>query len=343
VAEEDILFFRDENGVRLMQSAVLITGAAGFIGSHLTERLLSNGGEVVGLDNFDDYYAPAIKRDNIRAVGSGGRFHMVEGDIRDADLIKRIIEEYNIERVAHLAARAGVRPSMRQPMLYQDVNIGGTINLLEACRTHGVKQFLFTSSSSVYGSGASLPFREEAKLDSPGSPYAASKLAAELFCRTYHHLYGLPVTIIRPFTVYGPRQRPEMAISLFTRQIDAGEKISIFGDGTSKRDYTHVSDIVDGMEKALTLDKAGFEIFNLGDARPVTLHALVNIIEKALGKEARIKYLPAQDGDMPVTYADISKAGKYLGYKPKVTIEDGIARFVAWQRQSGNTARLRSV
>jgi len=322
-----------------MKSAVLVTGAAGFIGSHLTERLLKTGDEVVGLDNFDDYYAPAIKRDNIRATGEGDGFRLIEGDIRDAEIIKRVFKEHRIDRVAHLAARAGVRPSMRQPALYQDVNIGGTINLLEASRTHGVKQFLFTSSSSVYGSGASLPFSEEAKLDAPGSPYAASKLAAELFCRTYHNLYGLPVTIVRPFTVYGPRQRPEMAISLFTRQIDAGDEISIFGDGTSKRDYTYVSDIVDGIEKALALDNPRFEIFNLGDSRPITLTALVSIIEKALGKKPRIKYLPEQDGDMPVTYADISRAGKYLGYEPKVTIEDGVARFVAWYRQSFSVAR----
>lgn len=322
-----------------MKSAVLVTGAAGFIGSHLTERLLKTGDEVVGLDNFDDYYAPAIKRDNIRATGEGDGFRLIEGDIRDAEIIKRVFKEHRIDRVAHLAARAGVRPSIRQPVLYQEVNIGGTINLLEASRTHGVKQFLFTSSSSVYGSSASVPFHEESKLDSPDSPYAASKLAAELFCRTYHRLYGMPVTIIRPFTVYGPRQRPEMAISLFTRQIDAGDEISIFGDGTSKRDYTYVSDIVDGIEKALALDNPRFEIFNLGDSRPISLTALVGIIEKALGKKAKIKYLPEQDGDMPVTYADISRAGKYLGYEPKVTIEDGVARFVAWYRQSFSVAR----
>jgi UDP-glucuronate 4-epimerase len=317
-----------------MKNTVLITGVAGFIGSHLAERLLDKGYQVAGLDNFDDYYPPDIKRRNIHSVGAGDGFHLIEGDIRDASLINRIFTDYNIGLVAHLAARAGVRPSLKQPILYQDVNIGGTINLLEASRTRGVGQFLFTSSSSVYGSSTNLPFSEDVKLDSPTSPYAASKLAAELFCHTYHHLYGLPVTVIRPFTVYGPRQRPEMAISLFTRQIDSGEEIYVFGDGTSKRDYTHVSDIVDGLMQALTSRNRDFEIFNLGDSRPIELISLIHIIEEALGKKAKIKYLPEQKGDMPVTCADISKAGKYLGYTPRVTIEEGIRRFTEWYRQS---------
>jgi UDP-glucuronate 4-epimerase len=317
-----------------MKNTVLITGVAGFIGSHLAERLLDKGYQIAGLDNFDDYYPPDIKRRNIHSVGAGDGFHLIEGDIRDVSLINRIFTDYNIGLVAHLAARAGVRPSLKQPILYQDVNIGGTINLLEASRTRGVGQFLFTSSSSVYGSSTSLPFSEDVKLDSPTSPYAASKLAAELFCHTYHHLYGLPVTVIRPFTVYGPRQRPEMAISLFTRQIDSGEEIYVFGDGTSKRDYTHVSDIVDGLMQALTSRNRDFEIFNLGDSRPIELISLIHIIEEALGKKAKIKYLPEQKGDMPVTCADISKAGKYLGYTPRVTIEEGIRRFTEWYRQS---------
>ena len=322
-----------------MENIILVTGAAGFIGSHLVERLLDAGYRVVGLDNFDEYYQPAIKRGNIQSIGARDRFTMIEGDIRDTALINRLFLEHRIGLVAHLAARAGVRPSIQHPALYQDVNIGGTINLLEASRSNGIRQFLFTSSSSVYGAGASLPFSEDVKLDYPTSPYAASKLAAELFCRTYHHLYNLPVTVIRPFTVYGPRQRPEMAISLFTGQIEAGEEISIFGDGTSKRDYTFVSDIVDGMLRALTSKNRGFEIFNLGDSRPVVLSSLIHIIEAAVGKKARIKYLPEQKGDMPITYADISRAGKYLGYEPKVTIEEGISRFVAWRRQPVNAVR----
>jgi UDP-glucuronate 4-epimerase len=322
-----------------MKNTILVTGAAGFIGSHLVERLLNAGNQIVGLDNFDNYYLPAIKRHNVQSINATDGFTMIEGDIRDAALINRVFSEYRIVLVAHLAARAGVRPSIQQPALYQDVNIGGTINLLEASRLNGVRQFMFTSSSSVYGSGASVPFNEEVKLDYPTSPYAASKLAAELFCRTYHHLYGLPVTVIRPFTVYGPRQRPEMAISLFTRQIESGEEISVFGDGTSKRDYTYVSDIVDGMVQALTSKNQGFEIFNLGDSRPIVLNSLINIIEECLGEKAKIKYLPEQKGDMPVTYADISRAEQYLGYKPAVTIEDGIARFVEWYRKSADAVR----
>jgi UDP-glucuronate 4-epimerase len=334
MAEKGAFLVRRRRGVDLMKSAVLVTGAAGFIGSHLAERLLDTGYRVVGLDNFDDYYPPAIKQANIRPLGAKDGFDLVKGDIRDFTLVNRVFQDYEISLVAHLAARAGVRPSIRQPGLYQEVNIGGTINLLEASRAHDIKQFLLMSSSSVYGAEASVPFKEDAKLDHPTSPYAASKLAAELFCRTYHHLYGMPVTVIRPFTVYGPRQRPEMAISLFTRRIDSGEEISVMGDGTSKRDYTFVSDIVDGTLQALISKNNGFEVFNLGDSRPIALVSLISIIEKALGKKARIKHLPEQKGDMPVTCADITRAGKYLGYKPRVTVEEGIARFVEWYGKS---------
>jgi len=322
-----------------MSDTVLVTGAAGFIGSHLSEKLLDAGYRVVGLDSFDDYYPPALKRDNVRHAVSRDGFTLVEGDIRDAGLVDRVFGDYAIDLVAHLAARAGVRHSIRQPGLYQDVNIGGTINLLEASRGHDVKRFLFMSSSSVYGPGAVVPFREDAKLDNPGSPYAASKLAGELFCRTYHNLYGLPVTVIRPFTVYGPRQRPEMAISLFTRQISSGEEVTILGDGTSERDYTYVSDIIDGTLKGLASPLDGFEIFNLGDSRPVNLISLVRLIEKALGKKASLKYLPAQSGDVPVTFADITRARERLGYRPLVPIEEGIARFVDWYRKSAAGVR----
>ena len=323
-----------------MEDKILVTGAAGFIGSHLAEKLLDAGHRVVGLDNFDDYYQPAIKRHNVRSLSLKDGFTMVEGDIRDTALVHRVFSEHSVNRVAHLAARAGVRPSIQHPGLYQEVNIGGTINLLEASRAHAVNQFMFASSSSVYGAGASLPFSEDVKLDYPTSPYAASKLAAELFCRTYHHLYNLPVIVIRPFTVYGPRQRPEMAISLFTRQIENGEEIHVYGDGTTKRDYTYVSDIVDGMMNALNSDNQDFKIFNLGDSRPVVLISLIRTIEAALGKKARIKYLPEQLGDMPVTFADISRAGKYLGYQPKITIEEGIALFIAWYQNSADAVRL---
>jgi len=323
-----------------MKGSVLVTGAAGFIGSHLAEKLLDAGYAVVGLDSFDDYYPPAIKRDNIRPMETRNGFTLVEGDIRDAALIGQVFGDHEIGMVAHLAARAGVRPSIRQPGLYQDINVGGTINLLEASRNRDIERFLFMSSSSVYGAGAAVPFREDARLDNPGSPYAASKLAAELFCRTYNSLHGLPVTVVRPFTVYGPRQRPEMAVSLFTRQIDSGEEVTILGDGTSQRDYTYISDIVDGAFQALTYRNTGFDVFNLGCSRPVTLMSLVSIIEKALGKTARLKYLPEQKGDVPVTFADISRAGELLGYRPLVSIEEGVTRFVEWYRKSAAGVRF---
>lgn len=255
---------------------------------------------------------------------------MIEGDIRDTYLLTRIFSEHDINFVAHLAARAGVRPSLQNPMLYQDVNIRGTINLLEASRTHGIKQFVFASSSSVYGLNSKVPFNEDDKVDYPTSPYAASKAAAEIFCRTYNHLYGLPMTVLRLFTVYGPRQRPEMAIHLFTKMIDSGEEIPVFGDGISKRDYTYVSDIIDGIVQALSSRNQGFEIFNLGDSHPIALEYLICLLEEALGEKAKIKNLPMQPGDMPITYAEISKAKTYLGYQPKVMIEKGISSFIQW-------------
>jgi UDP-glucuronate 4-epimerase len=313
-----------------MNSKVLVTGAAGFIGSHLAERLLGLGYQVVGLDNFDDFYPPALKRKNISALNTEEGFCMIEGDIRDTDLLTRIFSEHNISLVAHLAARAGVRPSLQNPVLYQDVNIRGTINLLETSRTCGVKQFVFTSSSSVYGLNSKVPFNENDKIDHPTSPYAVSKAAAELYCRTYNHLYGMPVKVLRLFTVYGPRQRPEMAIHLFTRMIDSGEEVSVFGNGTSTRDYTYVSDIIDGIQKALTSQNQGFEIFNLGDSNPIVLERLIYLIEESLGKKAKIKRLPMQPEEMPVTYAEISKAQAALAYQPKIGIEEGIRLFVQW-------------
>jgi len=313
-----------------MKGSVLVTGAAGFIGSHLAERLVQLGYRVVGLDNFDDYYPMAIKRDNIRSLEAEEGFRMVEGDVRDASLLTRIFSENSIDLVAHLAARAGVRRSLEQPLLYQDVNITGTINLLEASRIYGVRQFIFTSSSSVYGFNSKVPFKEEFNVNYPLSPYAASKAAAELFCRTYSHLYGLPVIVVRPFTVYGPRQRPEMAIHLFTKMIDSGEEIPVFGDGTSKRDYTYISEIVNGILQGLTSQNREFEIFNLGSSRPIALEYLIHLLEEALGKKAKVKRLPMQPGDADITYADISKAKTYLGYQPKITIEEGISLFVQW-------------
>jgi UDP-glucuronate 4-epimerase len=313
-----------------MNASVLVTGAAGFIGSHLAEQLIRQGHRVIGLDNFDDFYPPSIKRENIRALESEEGFSMIEGDIRDADLLSRIFSEYDISLVAHLAARAGVRPSIQQPLLYDDMNIRGTINMLEASRTCGIQQFVFTSSSSVYGLNTKVPFDENDKVDCPTSPYAASKAAAELLCRTYNHLYGLPITVLRLFTVYGPRQRPEMAIHKFTRMIESGEEVTVFGDGTSKRDYTYVSDIVDGITQALAYQNRGFEIFNLGDSRPIALDYLVSVIEEALEKKAMIKNMIMPPGDVPVTYAGISKARATLDYQPKISIEEGVSLFVKW-------------
>ena len=313
-----------------MNASVLVTGAAGFIGSHLAEQLIRQGHRVIGLDNFDDFYPPSIKRENIRALESEEGFSMIEGDIRDADLLSRIFSEYDISLVAHLAARAGVRPSIQQPLLYDDMNIRGTINMLEASRTCGIQQFVFTSSSSVYGLNTKVPFDENDKVDCPTSPYAASKAAAELLCRTYNHLYGLPITVLRLFTVYGPRQRPEMAIHKFTRMIESGEEVTVFGDGTSKRDYTYVSDIVDGITQALAYQNRGFEIFNLGDSRPIALDYLVSVIEEALEKKAMIKNMMMPPGDVPVTYAGISKARALLDYQPKISIEEGVSLFVKW-------------
>jgi len=325
-----------------MREVVLVTGAAGFIGSHLAERLLCLGYRVVGLDNFDDFYSPAIKWNNIRALNTKGNFRLEEGDIRDESILARIFEANDIDVVVHLAARAGVRPSIEQPLLYQDINIKGTINLLEASRIYGVRKFIFASSSSVYGLSSRIPFREDDNVEYPTSPYATSKTAAELFCYTYNHLYGLPVVVLRLFTVYGPRQRPEMAIHQFTRMIDSGEEISVFGDGTSKRDYTYVDDIINGILQALTSQNRGFEIFNLGNSHPIALDYLIHLLEEALGKRARIKRLPMQPGDVPITFAEISKAKTYLGYQPKVTIEEGISLFVQWYRKLTDVARCSS-
>jgi UDP-glucuronate 4-epimerase len=326
-----------------VKEVVLVTGAAGFIGSHLAERLLNLGFKVVGLDNFDDFYPPVIKHDNIRSLKVKEGFGMIEGDIRDISLLNRIFSEHNISLVAHLAARAGVRPSLKQPDLYVDINIKGTINLLEASRTHGVKRFIFASSSSVYGITSKVPFSEEAMICCPASPYGTSKAAAELFCRTYNHLYGLPVAVLRLFTVYGPRQRPEMAIHLFTRMIESGEEIPVFGDGTAKRDFTFVNDIVDGIQRALNYQNQGFEIFNLGNSHPIALEYLIHLLEEALGKKAKIKRLPMQAGDVPITYADVSKAKTLLGYQPKIAIEEGISLFTRWYRQYASATTYSTV
>jgi UDP-glucuronate 4-epimerase len=313
--------------------AILVTGGAGFIGSHLMERLIRDGREALCLDDFNDYYTPALKRRNIECVRRVGAFRLYEGDIRDRDLCARIFQENRVEVVVHLAARAGVRVSLEQPSLYQDVNCTGTTNLLELSRLHGVKKFVFGASSSVYGNNTKVPFSEEDRVDEPISPYAASKRAGELLCYTYHHLYKLPVACLRFFTVYGPRQRPDMAIHKFTRIIAAGGEVPMFGDGTMKRDYTFYTDILQGVLAAIEKD-FGFEIFNLGESNTVELRYLISLIEKALGLKAKIKQLPTQPGDVEITYADISKSQRLLGYKPCVPIEEGIPVFVKWYREN---------
>jgi UDP-glucuronate 4-epimerase len=312
---------------------VLVTGAAGFIGSHLVDRLLEVGEEVVGLDNFDDFYSPEIKRRNLTKAGSfGPAFRLVEGDVRDAELLARLFAEKRFDAVIHLAARAGVRPSIDQPGLYLDVNVRGSLTLLEAARAAGVKRLVLASSSSVYGAGTPAPFREDAPCDRPVSPYAASKRAMEHLAQVYHRLHGLDIACVRYFTTYGPRQRPDLAIHKFARLIEAGKPVPFFGDGKSGRDYTYVSDIVDGTLGALYRSK-GFEIYNLGESRVVTLGELLGKIEAALGRKAVREPLPDQPGDVLVTSADISKSRRMIGYTPSVGLEEGLARFVKWLRR----------
>ncbi len=306
---------------------VLVTGGAGFIGSHLVERLLDRHDKVVVLDDFNDFYDPAIKRRNIAAFAS--RVQLVEADIGDTAKLRETFQQGRFDTIVHLAARAGVRPSLAQPQLYTQVNIVGTQNLLELAREFGVKKFVFGSSSSVYGVNEKVPFAEADPIFNPISPYAATKLAGEALCHVYHHLYGLDIACLRFFTVYGPRQRPDLAIHKFTRAIAAGKPIEIFGDGTTARDYTYVDDILQGVLACLDR-KLGYAIINLGESRTVKLLELVGLIEKALGKTAKLQSLPPQPGDVPITYADISKAREVLGYRPQVGIEEGIARFVDW-------------
>jgi len=311
---------------------LLITGGAGFIGSHLADCRLGRGDRVVVIDDFNDFYDPAAKRANVAPHLSHPRYRLVEGDIRDAGLLARVFAEEPLDAVLHLAARAGVRPSLAQPVLYEDVNCIGTLRLLEAAVAAGRPRFVFASSSSVYGISARLPFAEDDPIESPISPYAVTKRAGELYVSAAHHLHGLPATCLRFFTVYGPRQRPEMAIARFIRSIDEGRPLPFFGDGGSRRDYTYIDDIVDGVEAALTI-APGFEIVNLGGAHPVTLADLVAAIESAMGKPAILDRRPDQPGDVPVTFASVVKAEKLLHFRARVSLPEGLRRSVAWYRQ----------
>jgi len=308
---------------------ILLTGGAGFIGSHLAERLLAEGHTVVCLDNLDAYYDPATKRRNIGPALPHERYAFVEGDIRDAGLVADLFGRWGVEAVVHLAARAGVRPSVQNPALYFDVNVQGTLTLLQAMQRAGVRKMVFASSSSVYGDAATAPFAETEPCDRPLSPYAASKRAAELLCHTFHHLYGLDIFCLRFFTVYGPRQRPEMAISQFTDQILHGRAIPVFGDGSTSRDYTFVEDIVSGLVQSLYQVK-GYEVLNIGGADPISLAGLIRTIEAAVGKPAVLEFNPMQPGDVQRTYADIRKAAALIGYAPGVPLREGVQRFVDW-------------
>ncbi len=311
----------------------LVTGAAGFIGSHLCERLLADGWAVTGIDNFDDFYDPQIKRRNVAKCLTSGNFRLVESDIRDTTSLDKAVGK-GVEVVVHLAAKAGVRPSIAEPVLYADVNVTGTVALLESARTHKIGKFIFGSSSSVYGNNEKVPFCEDDNVDFPISPYAATKKAGELICHTYHHLCGMSVTCLRFFTVYGPRQRPDLAIHKFARLIEQGKPIPVYGDGSMMRDFTYIDDIIDGIIAAI--DKcSGFNIYNLGESRPISVNDLIARIEKALGKKALKEHLPLQPGDVERTYADVTKASKYLGYRPSTDIDTGLREFVKWLRQDG--------
>lgn len=308
---------------------ILVTGGAGFIGSHTSERLLARGDQVVVLDNFNDAYDPAIKRANAAAL-KGAR--IVTGDIRDRELVRKLFADERFDAVVHLAAMAGVRPSLLDPLHYEDVNMRGTMTLLEEARARRGLRFVFASSSSVYGARDKVPFSEADDIPHPVSPYAATKRAGELMCYTYHHLFGVPISCLRFFTVYGPRQRPEMAIAKFTRSILDGEPIPFFGDGSTRRDYTYVDDIVDGVVAAL--DRcSGYEIYNLGESATTSLSELVDALSNAIGKPAILDRQPNQPGDVPLTCADVSKARARLGYEPRTPVAIGLARYVAWYRQ----------
>lgn len=311
----------------------LVTGAAGFIGSHIVERLLADGRSVIGLDNFHPYYPAAIKRDNLRALAGHERFRLVEGDIRDRKLVDDILAN-GVTAIVHMAGLAGVRPSVADPVPYMDVNVGGTAHLLDRAVHHKVRRFVHASSSSVYGNTTRVPFTEEDPAIDPVSPYGASKRAAELVTRSYSQLSDLGIANVRLFTVYGPRQRPEMAIHYFVRSILRGEEFQVFGDGSMSRDYTYVSDIVEGIVAAVDCESR-LETFNLGGAHPVSLTELIDKVSKACGREPRIRRLPAPAGDVRATSANISHAGRVLGFVPRVSLDEGIERFVAWYREHG--------
>lgn len=320
---------------------ILVTGGSGFIGSSLVDKLLLDNHRVVIIDNFNNFYDPKIKESNIKEVINNMQNHNIDDrnlviyrtDIRDKDEINTIFSEENIDIVVHLAAMAGVRPSIEQPELYYDVNINGTLNLLEASKKYNMKKFIFASSSSVYGNNEKVPFNEEDVVDNPISPYAATKKSGELLCHTYHHLYDINVACLRFFTVYGPRQRPDLAIHKFTKLIMDGKEIPFFGDGSTQRDYTYIDDIVDGILKSIEwidTDDKKFDVFNLGESQTISLKEMVETIESVLGKKAIKNMLPMQPGDVLRTNADITKSKEILEYNPNTNFKEGINKFVNW-------------
>ncbi|MFA9479374.1 GDP-mannose 4,6-dehydratase [Phycisphaerales bacterium AB-hyl4] len=323
-----------------MTSTTLITGAAGFIGSHLTDRLLAQGQQVVGLDNFCDFYDPAIKHANLAQARTQGCFSLVEADLRDRDAVVEAVAAHRPDTVVHLAAMAGVRPSIENPAYYTAVNLNGTVNLLDAAVAQGCKRFIFASSSSVYGNNKKTPFSEDDRVDHPISPYAATKKAGELICHSYSHLYQLPITCLRFFTVFGPRQRPDLAINKFLRLVRDGKPIPMFGDGSTSRDYTFVDDIVDGVTAAI--DRCGepdrYRIYNLGGHSPVSLREMIATVERVVGKAAQIDRQPMQPGDVDRTWADLTRVKAELGFEPATSLEEGIARQWQWMQERENVA-----
>ncbi|MGB7070509.1 MAG: GDP-mannose 4,6-dehydratase [Pyrinomonadaceae bacterium] len=320
-----------------MSKKILITGGAGFIGSHLVDHLLREGGwQITVIDDFNDFYSPEIKRENSARHFPYPNYRLIEADIRDRKELNSAFERYAFDVVVHLAARAGVRPSLAEPVLYYETNVNGTLNLLELVKKHGIKQFVFGSSSSVYGINGKVPFAEDDRIHQPISPYASTKAAGELMCHTYSHLYDIRTVCLRFFTVYGPRQRPDLAIHKFSKSVRDGKPIQVFGDGSTRRDYTYVDDIIQGVRAAIDYDGSIHEVFNLGESQTTELSRLIELIEENLGKKAVIERRPLQPGDVPITFADISKAKRLLGYDPKTKIEQGIPKFVEWFQTVNN-------
>ncbi len=327
-----------------MNKNILVTGGAGFIASHLVERLLKEDTwNVSVVDDFNDFYSPRIKRENVTPFLENPRFSLYEADIRDAEFLGEIFEENRFDVIVHLAARAGVRPSLDQPKLYSETNINGTLNLLELARQFGVKQFVFGSSSSVYGINCKIPFSEEDRIHQPISPYAATKAAGELLCHTFSHLYDIRTVCLRFFTVYGARQRPDLAIHKFSRLIWEDLPVPLFGDGTTRRDYTYIDDIIQGVRASIDYDKTMHEVFNLGESQTVELKYLIELIEENLGKKAIIDRKPLQPGDVPQTFADISKARELLNYNPQTKIEEGIKKFTDWFKHGQKSKELQKI